>query len=307
MNLIIFPRSRLRMVYIEPRRWYRAGLIAATALTLTVLLGGGYMLGIFFGNEVILSQWQEDIAEHEERLQLARQEARTQVDSLTMQAGILLAQVQRIDVLGAVLIEMAGLEPGEFSFNPELGIGGPGSPGDPAPATDTDASRNLQIEAEFEKIHASLKSREHQLQVIRDALVSEKVKQEIQPQGRPVKYSWVSSLFGKRRDPFTNRPEMHLGVDFAGQSGSNVTAVAGGIVKRANRNGSYGHMVEIDHGNGYMSRYAHNEVLLVKAGEVVKRGHVIAKLGNTGRSTGPHVHFEVLRDGVQIDPMEFVK
>ena len=100
---------------------------------------------------------------------------------------------------------------------------------------------------------------------------------------------------------------MHRGVDFAGQTGSDVTAVAGGIVTRAHRNGSYGQLVEIDHGNGYSSRYAHNKQLLVKAGEVVKRGHVIAKLGNTGRSTGPHVHFEVLKDGTQIDPMKFVK
>ena len=301
MNIIIFPPSRLRLTYINPRKWYRGGLIAATALTLSALLGCGYLLGLYFGNEVILSQWKEDIMEYDHRLQIAKQESRAQVDALTTQAGILQAQVQRIDVLGSVLIEMVGLEPEEFSFNPEMGVGGP------APATDPDERMNSQVEAEFEKIQASLESREHQLQVISDALVSERVKQETEPKGRPVKYSWVSSLFGKRRDPFTNRPEMHRGVDFAGQTGSDVTAVAGGIVTRAHRNGSYGQLVEIDHGNGYSSRYAHNKQLLVKAGEVVKRGHVIAKLGNTGRSTGPHVHFEVLKDGTQIDPMKFVK
>ncbi len=301
MNIIIFPRSRLRLLYVEPRRWYRAGLIAGAVLTLTVLLGCGYMLGLHFGNEVILSQWKEDIAEHEERLQLARQETRAEVSALTTQAGMLQAQVQRIDVLGSVLIEMVGLEPEEFSFEPESGIGGP------VPVTDAPDDKNLQIESEFEKIQNSLEARERQLQVIRDALVDEKVKQETEPQGRPVEYSWVSSLFGKRRDPFTGHPELHQGVDFAGPSGSNVMAVAGGIVTRARRNGDYGKLVEIDHGNGYMSRYAHNEVLLVKAGEVVRRGHVIAKLGNTGRSTGPHVHFEILKDGVQIDPMKFVK
>ncbi len=301
MNIIIFPRSRLRLLYVEPRRWYRAGLIAGAMLTLTVLLGCGYMLGLYFGNEVILSQWKEDIAEHEDRLQQARQETRAEVSALTTQAGMLQAQVQRIDVLGSVLIEMAGLEPEEFSFEPESGIGGP------APVRDVPDGRNLKIESEFEQIQNSLEARERQLQVIRDALVDEKVRQETEPQGRPVEYSWVSSLFGKRRDPFTGHPELHQGVDFAGQSGSNVMAVAGGIVTRARRNGDYGKLVEIDHGNGYMSRYAHNKVLLVKAGEVVRRGHVIAKLGNTGRSTGPHVHFEILKDGVQIDPMKYVK
>ena len=301
MNIIIFPRSRLRLMYVEPRKWYRAGLVAAATLVLAVLLGSGYLLGIFFGNELILSQWKEDIAEHEQRLQQARDESRAEVSALTTQAGMLQAQVQRIDVLGSVLIEMAGLEPEEFSFAPESGIGGP------SPVTQPPGSKNLQIESEFERIQSSLEARERQLEVIRDAMVNEKVEQEIVPQGRPVKYSWVSSLFGKRRDPFTGLPEKHQGVDFAGQSGSNVMAVAGGIVTRARSNGSYGNLVEIDHGNGYMSRYAHNEVVLVKAGEVVKRGHVIAKLGNTGRSTGPHVHFEVLKDGVQIDPMKFVK
>lgn len=301
MNIIIFPRSRLRLMYVEPRKWYRAGLVAAATLVLAVLLGSGYLLGIFFGNELILSQWKEDIAEHEQRLQQARDESRAEVSALTTQAGMLQAQVQRIDVLGSVLIEMAGLEPEEFSFAPESGIGGP------SPVTQPPGSKNLQIESEFERIQSSLEARERQLEVIRDAMVNEKVEQEIVPQGRPVKYSWVSSLFGKRRDPFTGLPEKHQGVDFAGQSGSNVMAVAGGIVTRARSNGSYGNLVEIDHGNGYMSRYAQNEVVLVKAGEVVKRGHVIAKLGNTGRSTGPHVHFEVLKDGVQIDPMKFVK
>ncbi|MCY3803376.1 MAG: M23 family metallopeptidase [Gammaproteobacteria bacterium] len=301
MNIIIFPRSCLRLLYVEPRKWYRAGLLAGAMLTLTVLLGCGYMLGLHFGNEVILSQWKDDIAEHEERLQLARQETRAEVSALTTQAGMLQAQVQRIDVLGSVLIEMTGLEPEEFSFEPESGIGGP------APVMDAPDGRQLKIESEFEQIQNNLEARERQLQVIRDALVDEKVRQETEPQGRPVEYSWVSSLFGKRRDPFTGHPELHHGVDFAGQSGSNVMAVAGGIVTRARRNGDYGKLVEIDHGNGYMSRYAHNKVLLVKAGEVVRRGHVIAKLGNTGRSTGPHVHFEILKDGVQIDPMKFVK
>lgn len=301
MNIIIFPRSRLRLLYVEPRSWYRAGLIAGAALTLAVLLGCGYMLGLYFGNEVILSQWKEDIAKHEERLQQVRQETRAEVSALTTQAGMLQAQVQRIDVLGSVLVEMAGLEPEEFSFEPESGIGGP------APVAEAPGDKNLQIESEFERIQDSLEARGRQLQAIRNAMVDEKVRQETEPQGRPVEYSWVSSLFGKRRDPFTGHPELHQGVDFAGPSGSNVTAVAGGIVTRARRNGDYGKLVEIDHGNGYMSRYAHNKVLLVKAGEVVRRGHVIAKLGNTGRSTGPHVHFEILKDGVQIDPMKFVK
>ena len=130
---------------------------------------------------------------------------------------------------------------------------------------------------------------------------------QIHPQGRPVIHGWISSYFGKRTSPFSGKSEMHRGVDFAGKPGTDVIAVAGGVVTKASKNGGYGYLVEIEHGNGYVTRYGHNRELLVQAGEAIKRGQVIAKLGSTGRSTGPHVHFEVIKDGRRIDPMKFVQ
>ncbi len=165
----------------------------------------------------------------------------------------------------------------------------------------------MEIDAVLARFNLELDGREHQLQVLNDLLIDKKLEQETYPQGRPVIHGWISSYFGKRRSPFSGKSEMHRGVDFAGKTGSDVVAVAGGIVSQASKNGGYGYMVEIDHGNDYVTRYGHNKMLLVQAGEAIKRGQVIAKLGSTGRSTGPHVHFEVIKDGARIDPMKFVQ
>ena len=302
MNIIIFPCSRTRLICISHLRGLNiAGLALGAIILVLILLGSGYAMGILFGNQVILGEWKKDIQEHEARLQLARQDIQTQVDLLTAQAGLLQAQINRVDTLGSVLVEAAGFEPEEFSFDPPSAIGGPGFSMDNILHTD------IQIGAIFEEIQTSLEVREHQLQALGIAFLNKKFEQDTRPHGRPVVHSWISSRFGKRRSPFTGKPEMHKGMDFGGRIGSDVVAVGGGIVTQANRNGGYGYIVEIDHGKGYRTRYAHNKKLLVSKGEVVKRGHVIAKLGDTGRSTGPHVHFEVLKDGVQVDPMKFLQ
>ncbi|UCE89604.1 MAG: M23 family metallopeptidase, partial [Pseudomonadota bacterium] len=129
---------------------------------------------------------------------------------------------------------------------------------------------------------------------------------EVMPAGRPVKRGWLSSYFGKRTDPFTGRRVHHAGVDFAGKLGSDVVAVAAGVVTYSGKRYGYGNLVEIDHGNGYSTRYGHNRENLVKVGDTLKKGHLIAKMGSSGRSTGPHVHFEVLLNGRAVNPKKYV-
>jgi murein DD-endopeptidase MepM/ murein hydrolase activator NlpD len=130
--------------------------------------------------------------------------------------------------------------------------------------------------------------------------------ERIMPSGRPVRNGWVSSGYGMRTDPFTGKKEFHEGIDFAGKEGSRVLAVADGIVSWAGWRKGYGKMVEITHGNGYATRYAHNEKLLVSVGETVKKGQTIALMGSTGRSTGPHVHFEVVHNDREVNPAKYV-
>jgi murein DD-endopeptidase MepM/ murein hydrolase activator NlpD len=151
-----------------------------------------------------------------------------------------------------------------------------------------------------------LSSREEQLAVLEEVIMNRQLRSKSKPRGRPITKGWTSSYFGKRADPFTGKIAMHKGMDFAGKEGSNIVAVANGVVTWAGDRYGYGNLVEINHGNGYTTRYGHNAKLLVKAGDSVEKGQVISKMGSTGRSTGPHVHFEVLKNDRQINPAKFV-
>jgi murein DD-endopeptidase MepM/ murein hydrolase activator NlpD len=148
--------------------------------------------------------------------------------------------------------------------------------------------------------------RESQLSALENVILARELHEEIHPEGRPVANGFISSYFGERADPFDGLETFHKGVDFAGTPGSPVVAVAAGVVTWAGERTGYGKLIEINHGDGFATRYAHNERTLVTVGQTVKRGERIALMGSTGRSTGPHVHFEVLRNGRQVNPLSFV-
>lgn len=302
MNIIIFPRPRTNHIYANSLHGFNKigvflGLIALSA----VLLCGGYLLGISFGHKTILSEWKADVSAQKERLATAKRVSETHVDALTTKVGLLQAHVNRIDALGNMLVKMAGLDADEFSFDSVPGLGGPNT------SSEGETQVDMEIDAVLARLNTEIDNREHQLRVLNDLLIDEKLEQETHPQGRPVIHGWISSYFGKRTSPFSGKTETHRGVDFAGKAGNDVIAVAGGVVTHADKKGAYGYLVEIDHGNGYVTRYGHNQMIHVQLGEAIKRGQVIAKLGSTGRSTGPHVHFEVIKDGTRIDPMKFVE
>jgi murein DD-endopeptidase MepM/ murein hydrolase activator NlpD len=152
-----------------------------------------------------------------------------------------------------------------------------------------------------------LDNREVQLNVLESVLMNENLQQRVYPQGRPVKSGWLSSYFGKRTDPFTGKPANHTGIDFAGQMGAEIVAVADGVVTWSGDRYGYGVMVEINHGNGYATRYAHNSENLVAVGDEVKKGQIVALMGETGRATGPNLHFEVLQNGRRVNPVKFIR
>lgn len=303
MNIIIFPRPKAKHIYASsPVHGANKFVLSLAVVAVSaVLLGGGYVLGISFGHKTILNEWKADVSAQSERLQLAKRESETHVDALTSKVGLLQAHINRIDALGNMLVNMAGLDSEEFSFDSVPGIGGADT------ALDEEQHVDMEIDAVLARLNNEIENREYQLSVLNDLLIDEKLEQETRPQGRPVIHGWISSYFGKRTSPFSGKTETHRGVDFAGKAGNDVVSVAGGVVTKAGEKGAYGFLVEIDHGNGYVTRYGHNQMVLVQVGEAIKRGQVIAKLGSTGRSTGPHVHFEVIKDGVRIDPMKFVE
>jgi murein DD-endopeptidase MepM/ murein hydrolase activator NlpD len=212
------------------------------------------------------------------------------------------AHVVRLDALGARLTQMAGLKDGEFDFSSQPSLGGPEEP-----LAATESYKISGVAGALDMLDHQLADRRRQLGVLEEMLISSKLRDEVHPEGRPVTAGYVSSQFGSRTDPFTGRLAFHKGVDFAGRAGADVVAVASGVVIWSGPRFGYGDMVEINHGNGYVTRYAHNQRLLVQLGDTVQKGQPIAQIGSTGRSTGPHLHFEVLKQGRAVDPMSFVQ
>jgi murein DD-endopeptidase MepM/ murein hydrolase activator NlpD len=159
----------------------------------------------------------------------------------------------------------------------------------------------------IQRLGLELESRGDQLAVLEDIVMIENLKKEVQPSGRPLLKGWLSSYYGMRTHPITGKYEKHKGIDFAGKQGGAVIAVAKGVVTFSGRRYGFGNVIDIAHGNGYTTRYAHNSRLLVSVGDTVEKGFQIAEIGSTGRSTGPHVHFEVLKNGRQIDPVKFIR
>jgi murein DD-endopeptidase MepM/ murein hydrolase activator NlpD len=219
---------------------------------------------------------------------------------MAMRIGEVNAHVIRLDALGKRLTEMADIDSREFNFDRDPPRGGPEGDGEGVSAQIPDLSNVL---ADLEQ---RVDLRETQLAALENVILARDLKAQIHPEGRPVADGFISSYFGDRADPFDGREEFHKGVDFAGAVGSKVYAVAAGVVTWAGERAGYGKLVEVNHGDGYITRYAHNERTLVSVGQTVTRGEALALMGSSGRSTGPHLHFEVVRNGRQIDPMSFI-
>ena len=194
---------------------------------------------------------------------------------------------------------MANIDKREFDFESTPAVGGPES--------DIGAAmQSPDLTSLLGGLEQKISSRDAQLAALENALLSKKLDDQIRPDGRPVREGHISSYFGERQDPFTGHQAFHKGIDFASARGSDVIAVAAGVVTFAGEKTGYGNLVEVSHGNGLITRYGHNQSLAVGVGKTVARGDTLAFVGSTGRSTGPHVHFEVLKNGRQIDPVSFI-
>ncbi|MEZ5458725.1 MAG: M23 family metallopeptidase [Steroidobacteraceae bacterium] len=220
------------------------------------------------------------------------------VDALAARVGQVNAHVLRLDALGKRLTQMANLDSREFDFDSAPALGGPEGPGLSAHLPD--------LTALLAGLETRVALRDSQLSALENVILQRELRAQIMPEGRPVRKGFVSSYFGERQDPFSGHQAFHRGVDFASEAGSEVIAVAAGVVTYAGDKAGYGTMVEISHGDGYVTRYGHNQSNLVEVGQTVTRGEPIALMGSTGRSTGPHVHFEVLRAGAHVDPLTFI-
>jgi murein DD-endopeptidase MepM/ murein hydrolase activator NlpD len=284
----------------------RSGVLTAVLLVLVLMplgvLYGGYKLGLAYAEPRDLSRaWEAEMDQQRREITEAKRVAQENLNALALRMGQMQAHVMRLDALGERLTRMAKLDDGEFDFSRTPAQGGPSGEVALQPLQVSDFMKLM------EQLAHQLDDRGRQLDVLETMLINRNLQAEVVPNGRPAEGGWISSYFGLRADPFTGHPEHHGGIDLAGKEGSNVIAVASGVVTWAGDRFGYGQLVEINHGNGYVTRYGHNRAVSVKVGQPVKKGQVLAQMGSTGRSTGPHVHFEVWRDGRPVDPMRYVQ
>jgi murein DD-endopeptidase MepM/ murein hydrolase activator NlpD len=225
---------------------------------------------------------------------------RENLNAMAVRLGQMQAQLMRLDTLGERLSQLAGIKAPEAAPERRPAQGGPLiGPAQPLGMA--------ELQGQIERFSRLLESKSDHFDLIENELMDERIRKNQLPTALPVEAQWNASGFGWRIDPFTGEQAMHEGIDFIAETGTPIVAAASGIVVTAERHPQYGNMIEIDHGNELVTRYGHASRLLVKQGALVKRGQKIAEVGSTGRSTGPHLHFEVRYKGVAQNPARFLR
>jgi murein DD-endopeptidase MepM/ murein hydrolase activator NlpD len=278
----------------------------AIAVVMVMLAISMFVIGRWTAPTTVLiqqtkAQLKLEILEQKQLLKQLTLENEANINALAARLAELQASSTRLDALGERLVQLGNLDPEEFDFSQPPPVGGPEM------AIRNSHSSVSDIGDSISHLADVMSSQFTRLDALQLLLLDRNLEQERTPAGWPVKKGWISSGFGERNDPFTGKKAQHEGLDFAGTKGTEVLAVASGAVTWAGPRQGFGNLLEINHGNGYVTRYAHNDKLLVKAGDTVSAGQEIAKMGKTGRASSPHVHFEVLYKGKAVNPYKFVK
>ncbi len=299
---IIFVSNRLATARTVCVGRCQTGLLLIGSLVLFMILSASFgylMLFKFGGTQVPMVQkfLVSALQNANENERLATQQ---RLSAMAIKVGEMQAQVLRLEALGERVAKVSGIKKEEINFDRKPGRGGPLLPG-------RGVSLSLDdFQQELSKFGLTLDDKADQMAVMESLLSREQVRKAALPSALPVNIGFFSSNFGWRLDPFTGQRSMHEGVDFVADVGAPIKAAAGGIVIYSDIHSGYGNMIEVDHGNGLVSRYAHASKRLVKEGDVVLRGQKIGEVGSTGRSTGPHLHFEVLFNGTPQNPTRYL-
>lgn len=283
----------------------RQKIMTAISLCVVCVLMLGVGIGYLAFNTKVekdlqINKFQSLVAQNEQDIQQFKLQVNQELDSLALQIGGLYAQSLRINALGNRLTEVAKIDDSEFDFTTEPGIGGAG-------LELTNKENTLQdLFSSLYSIQANFQQQEEQLFLLSSLLNEKEYNQQIKPSGKPIRKGWISSGYGGRTDPFTGKQAFHSGIDFSGKHGSIIQAMAEGVVIWAGKRGNYGNLVEIDHGSGYVTRYAHMSEVSVVVGQKVNKQDIIGIMGKSGRATSEHLHFEVLKSGRKVNPWPFL-
>ncbi len=305
MKLLIIRNIHGKTISLHLSGWMK---LAISAFVIGAPLGAGWVLGSMHDNSVpsffnrMARALEADLVEQKAEIQRTQDEAEKTILALSKRVANLQARLLRMEALGETLVDRAGFELGEFNFSEEPALGGPLS--EPtASSEDTTAMLFDRLSV----LEQQVDDRHMQLSLLSALLQDKELAIETAPSGLPARKGWLSSSFGQRVDPFTGELAWHNGVDIAGKMGEDILAVASGVVSFSGEKYGYGKTIEVTHDGGYLTRYAHNDDLNAQLGEIVKKGQPIATMGSTGRSTGPHVHFEVFKNGRAVDPSSYIR
>ena len=304
MKVILVDQRHGHTKTIVLKGWLK-GLLSLCLLGAPVALGYfGYGLavsqstGVF--SEESAQNWERQIRIQTEQISEIKEESEQQIEALTMRLAMLQARLVRLDAVGERITAIANLDTGEFDFSDPIAIGGPA-----AGVLESYSAAGF-MDAVYQ-LERQLDDRQQQLEILESLMTDRKIQSDVFIAGRPLEKAWIASRFGKRPDPITGRIAFHGGIDFTtGKSGAEINTVAAGVITWSGPRSGYGLMVEVNHGNGFTTRYAHSEKLFVDVGDIVMKGQNIALVGSTGRSTGPHVHFEVYKNGRVVDPAAYI-
>lgn len=304
MKVILIDQHHGRTKTVVLRGWLK-GVLSFCILGAPFALGYfGFQLSISHNGDYVspesAQKWDRQLKNQELSLAEIKEKSQQHIEALTIRLASLQARLSRLDAMGLRVTHIAGLDEGEFDFENPVGVGGLGD--------DQQTSYSLfELGIEIERLERTLGDRESQLKVLGDIVLDREIESDLFVAGKPLKDGWIVSSFGQRPDPFTGKLAFHSGIDLTnGRPGSEIDTVAAGVVVWSGPKSKYGLTVEVDHGKGFTTRYSHAEKLFVSVGDVVKKGQSIASVGSTGRSTGPHVHFEIYKNGRVVDPASYI-
>ena len=305
MKLIFVDQHHGQTKTIVLKGWLKGVLSVCLIVAPASLIYLGYQVSssdeesVF--SEKSAQNWERELKNQTNQLEEIKKESERQIEALTIRLAMLQARLTRLDAMGSRITEVSGLDRGEFNFTSNVGVGGPGVPLGEA----IEKHNFIQILDQFER---QLTDRQNQLEILEGLISDRKTRSDIFIAGRPVDDGWIASGYGQRPDPFTGQLSFHSGIDFTtGKSGADINTIGAGVVTWSGPKSRYGLMVEVNHGNGFATRYAHAEKLFVNVGDLVEKGQRLALVGSTGRSTGPHVHFEVYKNGRIVDPAAYIQ
>lgn len=304
MKLILIDQRHGQTKTVILKGWLK-GVLSVCFLGAPVALGYfGFQLSVSHSGDYVSPQsaqnWNQQLRDQALQLDEIKENSQQQIEALTIRLAALQARLSRLDAVGLQVTRVAGLDVGEFDFENPVGVGGAGY-------QQLAGYSLFELEVAIERLEKTLEDREGQLGVLEEIISDREIDSDLFIGGKPLNGGWVASGYGKRPDPFTGKLSFHSGIDFTnGQSGSEINTVAAGVVVWSGPKSRYGLTVEVNHGNGFTTRYSHAEKLFVGVGDVVRKGQSIATVGSTGRSTGPHVHFEIYKNGRVVDPAAYI-